>query len=57
METKLYRYKGCGLDNVYLQNGYTVSRLQSGDEVISIEDIERFALRYRNGSCGLCCGT
>lgn len=40
METNLYRYKGCGLDNIYLQNGYTVSKLQSGDEVISIEDIE-----------------
>jgi putative transcriptional regulator len=40
MDTNLYRYKGCGLDNVYLQNGYTVSTLQSGDEVVSIEDIE-----------------
>lgn len=40
METNLYRYKGCGLDNVYLQNGYAVNTLRSGEEVISIEDIE-----------------
>lgn len=40
METHLYRYQGCGLDNVYLQNGYTTSKLRSGEEVVSIEDIE-----------------
>jgi DNA-binding transcriptional regulator YiaG len=40
METNLYRYKGCGLDNVYLQNGYAINTLRSGEEVVSIEDIE-----------------
>lgn len=33
------RYQGCGLDNVYLVNGYKYTRLPSGQEVLHIEDI------------------
>ena len=40
MQTDLYRYKGCGLDNVYLLNGYVISRLKSGEDVVVIEDLE-----------------
>ncbi|KOQ67076.1 helix-turn-helix domain-containing protein [Stenotrophomonas maltophilia] len=34
-----YRYLGSGLDNVYLQNGYKLLQLASGEEVLHIEDI------------------
>lgn len=40
MEANLYRYRGCGLDNVYLQNGYKKIELRSGEEAVTIEDIE-----------------
>ena len=33
------RYRGCGLDNVYLTNGYMYTNLVSGEEVLHIEDI------------------
>jgi DNA-binding transcriptional regulator YiaG len=36
---RLYRYRGCGLDNVYLVNGYTSRKLRSGEEIVAIEDI------------------
>ncbi|HET6632020.1 MAG TPA: helix-turn-helix domain-containing protein [Rhodanobacteraceae bacterium] len=36
----MYRYKGCGLDNVYLRNGYTSGRTKSGEEVVSIQDVD-----------------
>lgn len=40
MLSQLYRYKGCGLENVYLVNGYSVRKLGSGEEAVAIEDIE-----------------
>lgn len=33
-------YTQCGLDNVYLLNGYSWTSLQGGEEVLSVEDIE-----------------
>jgi len=33
-------YRGAGLDNVYLSNGYTVRTLPSGEEAISIHNLE-----------------
>jgi putative transcriptional regulator len=33
------RYQGCGLDNVYLVNGYKYGSLTSGEEVLHIADI------------------
>lgn len=33
-------YRGAGLDNVYLSNGYTVRTLSSGEEAISIHDLD-----------------
>lgn len=33
------RYRGCGLDNVYLVNGFRYMSLASGQEVLHIEDI------------------
>lgn len=35
----MYRYLGCGLDNVHLRNGYEVQTTASGQEVIAITDI------------------
>ena len=39
MNTESMRYLGCGLDNVYLANGYEIRQLASGEEVLYIEDI------------------
>lgn len=36
---QMYQYKECGLDNIYLSNGYTVVSGSRG-ETVSIEDIE-----------------
>lgn len=33
------RYQGCGLDNVYLVNGYRFMNLASGQEVLHIDDL------------------
>ena len=35
----VFRYAGCGLDNVFLRNGYTFTQLSSGEEVIHITDV------------------
>ena len=37
--TKPYRYTLCGLDNVYLENGYTIKKTPYG-EGIAVHDIE-----------------
>ena len=34
----MLQYKGCGLDNVYLANGYERRTTNSGIEVVHIED-------------------
>lgn len=36
---KTYHYTECGLDNIYLVNGFKVSKSKSGDEEIFIHDI------------------
>jgi DNA-binding transcriptional regulator YiaG len=36
----LFRYQGCGLDNVFLRNGYRETVSAAGDKRIFIEDIE-----------------
>lgn len=36
----MYRYLGCGLDNVMLRNGYETRRTASGVEVIAIHGVE-----------------
>jgi DNA-binding transcriptional regulator YiaG len=36
----MLQYKGCGLSNVYLLNGYERQITNSGTEVLHIEDIE-----------------
>lgn len=36
----MIRYRGAGLDNVYLVNGYTKHTLKSGEEAISIHNLE-----------------
>jgi DNA-binding transcriptional regulator YiaG len=36
---KAYHYTECGLDNIYLVNGVTITKLKSGDEEIFIHDI------------------
>lgn len=35
----MFHYKGCGLDNVYLANGYERRTTNSGMEVMHIEDM------------------
>ncbi len=40
MHNDLYRYMGCGLDNVYLRNGYSVRTAESGEEFVNIENID-----------------
>lgn len=37
---KLFRYQGCGLDNVYLSNGYHETVSASGEKRLYIENIE-----------------
>lgn len=34
-----YHYTECGLDNIYLANGYKISKIKNGDEEIFIHDI------------------
>lgn len=36
----MYRYRGAGLDNVYLVNGYTTRELPSGEEAVSIHNLK-----------------
>lgn len=36
----MYRYRGVGLDNVYLVNGYTTRKLSSGEEAVSIHNLK-----------------
>lgn len=36
----MYRYLGCGLDNVQLRNGYEVVRTASGLEVVAVQDVK-----------------
>lgn len=40
MNTDLFRYRGCGLDNVYLRNGYRETISATGEKGVFIEDIE-----------------
>jgi putative transcriptional regulator len=35
----MIRYYGCGLDNVYLRNGYKLSKTESGKETLFIENV------------------
>jgi len=36
----MIRYRGVGLDNVYLSNGYTTRKLPSGEEALSIHNLQ-----------------
>ena len=36
---KSYHYTECGLDNIYLVNGFEITKTKSGDEEIFIHDI------------------
>jgi putative transcriptional regulator len=36
----MFQYKGCGLDNVYLANGYERRKTNSGVEVLHIQNLE-----------------
>ncbi len=40
MNESLYRYKGCGLDHVYLVNGYEIKKNAKGEDVVRVEDID-----------------
>lgn len=36
----MYEYKGCGLENIFLKNGYTVQETEYG-EAVSIHNVEQ----------------
>jgi DNA-binding transcriptional regulator YiaG len=38
---KEYHYTECGLDNFYLINGFTIEKLENGEETIHIHDIHK----------------
>ncbi len=38
-QTKLYHYTECGLDNIYLVNGFKITKTSDGDEELFIHDI------------------
>lgn len=38
---KEYHYTECGLDNIYLMNGFTIKKLENGEEIIHIHDIHK----------------
>ena len=40
MSCDLFRYQGCGLDNVYLRNGYRETESAIGEKGIFIDDVE-----------------
>jgi DNA-binding transcriptional regulator YiaG len=37
--SKPYLYKECGLDNIYLQNGFSIEKID-GDETVSIHNVD-----------------
>ena len=37
---RLYHYKGCGLDDIYLVNGYELTKASDGEEEICINDLD-----------------
>jgi putative transcriptional regulator len=37
---KSYHYTECGLDNIYLVNGFRITKTENGDEEIFIHDIQ-----------------
>ncbi len=39
MENNYYHYTECGLDNIYLANGFEITKNSAGEEEIYIEDI------------------
>ena len=38
-EVVMYRYLGCGLDNILLRNGYELRKTASGVDVVAIQDV------------------
>lgn len=38
-KTKYYHYTECGLNNIYLVNGFKITKLDDGDEEIFVHDI------------------
>lgn len=44
-----HHYKECGLDHVYLVNGYTPTKDADGNEVIVIDDVAGLHLAIREG--------
>ena len=34
-----YHYTECGLNNIYLLNGFTINQLENGDKEVFIHDI------------------
>ena len=40
MTTNFYRYEQCGLDYVYLANGFRLAQTADGSDVVVIDDVE-----------------
>jgi DNA-binding transcriptional regulator YiaG len=53
MEMKPYRYAECGLDYIWLANGFAVHKTADGEDVIVIDDVAGLHLVIREGVAGL----
>jgi putative transcriptional regulator len=53
MKTMPYQYKECGLDYIYLCNGFTRQKTADGDEVVVIGDVTGLHKAIRAGVVGL----
>jgi DNA-binding transcriptional regulator YiaG len=49
----MYRYLGCGLDNVWLRNGYELSRTESGKEIVVISNKDGLHKAIAKGLCDI----
>ena len=49
----MIRYYGCGLDNVWLRNGYRMARTESGKETLFIENVSELHHALAGWVCDL----
>jgi DNA-binding transcriptional regulator YiaG len=53
MATNFYQYAECGLDYIYLANGFTLAKTADGDDVVVIDDVPGLHRAIREGVVGL----
>src|SRR5579884_334331 len=49
MAANSYHYAECGLDYVYLANGFTLAKTADGEDVVVIDDVAGLHLAIRQG--------